>query len=187
MRHGVGVFVAPPRVVKRLDSRERLSRARRERNEGAFLAEAAEQGFTPSSSVQVWFEPAQDYAEVFDVDEDAELCVRDRVMRADGQPVMLAVSRLPRDITRETSLEQVDTGPGGTHARLEELGFELTSHEEIVGAKTASASERSALGIPDGPVLTVQRRTYSHGRVVELNTMVMSATMYELRYSWDAG
>ncbi|MEU5846515.1 GntR family transcriptional regulator [Saccharopolyspora shandongensis] len=61
MRHGVGVFVAPPKVVRRLDSRERLSKARREANKAAFLAEAAAQGFAPSSSVRVWFEPAQDY------------------------------------------------------------------------------------------------------------------------------
>ncbi|GAA4618922.1 GntR family transcriptional regulator [Saccharopolyspora hordei] len=46
MRHGVGVFVAPPRVVRRLDSRERLAKARREQNRAAFLAEADDQGFT---------------------------------------------------------------------------------------------------------------------------------------------
>ncbi|QUH02529.1 GntR family transcriptional regulator [Saccharopolyspora erythraea] len=186
MRHGVGVFVAPPRVVKRVDSRERLSKARRQRNEAAFLAEAANQGFTPSSSVRVWFEPAQEFAELFKIEETDELCIRDRVMRADGQPVMLAVSRLPREITRGTALEEVDTGAGGAHARLEDLGFEPTFHEEIVGARMPDANEKQMLDLGSGPVLTVQRRTYSGDRLVEVNDMVMSGVGYELRYAWDA-
>jgi hypothetical protein len=35
-------------------------------------------------------------------------------------------------------------------------------------------------------VLCVQRRTYSHGRAVEVNNMTMPATRYELRYAWAA-
>jgi len=186
MRHGVGVFVAPPNVVRRLDSRERLSKARRDRNEAAFLAEAKKQDFTPSSSVRVWFEPAQDFAELLDVAEDAELCVRDRVMRADDQPVMLAVSRLPREITRGTALEDVETGPGGAFARLEDLGFAISQHEEVVGARMPDANERQLLGLGSGPVLTVRRRTWSGDRVVEVNDMVMAGESYELRYTWDA-
>lgn len=186
MRHGVGVFVAPPQVVKRLDSRERLSKARRERNAAAFLAEADAQDFTPSSSVRVWFEPAQDFAEFFGVEEDAELCIRDRVMRADGQPVMLAVSRLPREITSGTVLEEVNTGPGGAHARLEEFGYKITHHEEVVGTRPADANERQLLDLGDEWVLTVRRRTWSGERVVEVNNMVMRGSSYELRYAWDA-
>ncbi|MGW5647230.1 GntR family transcriptional regulator [Saccharopolyspora sp. NPDC003752] len=186
MRHGVGVFVAPPKVVRRLDSRERLSKARREANKAAFLAEAAAQGFAPSSSVRVWFEPAQDYAELLGVEEGSELCVRDRVMSADDQPVMLAVSRLPREITRGTALEEVETGSGGVFARLEEQGYEITGHEEIVSARMPDANERKLLGLGSCPVLTVRRRTWSGDRVVEVNDMVMSGESYELRYAWDA-
>lgn len=186
MRHGIGVFVSPPNVVRRLDSRERLSKARRAQDKAAFLAEAEEQGFTPSSSVRVWFEPAQDFAELLGVAEEAELCVRDRVMRADGNPVMLAVSRLPREITRGTPLEEAETGAGGAFARLEELGFEISRHEEVVGARMPDANERQLLDLGSGPVLTVRRRTWSGDRVVEVNDMVMSGVGYELRYAWEA-
>jgi GntR family transcriptional regulator len=186
MRHGVGVFVAPPKVVRRLDSRDRLSKARREANKAAFLAEADAQGFTSSSSVRVWFEPAQDFAELLGIEEDSELCVRDRVMCADGEPVMLAVSRLPREITRGTALEEVETGPGGAFARLEEQGYEITRHEEIVSARMPDANERQMLDLGGGPVLVVRRRTWSGDRVVEINDMVMSGESYELRYTWDA-
>lgn len=186
MRHGVGVFVAPPHVVQRLDSRERLSKARRERNTAAFLAEAQAQQFTPSSAVRIWFEPAGDFGELLNIDAEDELCVRDRVMRADGAPVMLAISRLPREITRTTRLEEVDTGPGGVHARLEELGYELTGHEEVVGTRPAEPRERELLDLGDEWVLTVRRRTYSHERVVEVNDMALRGGSYELRYAWDA-
>ncbi|GAB3672303.1 GntR family transcriptional regulator [Saccharopolyspora tripterygii] len=186
MRHGIGVFVSPPTVVQRLDSRDRLSKARRDQNKAAFLAEADAQGFAPAASVRVWFEPAQDFAELLGVAEDAEICVRDRVMRADGQPVMLAVSRLPREITRGSALEEVETGPGGALARLEELGLGIARHEEVVGARMPDANERQLLGLGSGPVLTVRRRTWSGERVVEVNDMVMSGAGYELRYGWDA-
>ncbi len=186
MQHGVGVFVAPPQVVQRLDSRERLSKARRDRNESAFRAEAIAQDFTPSSSVRVWFEAADEVAEILDCEPEDEVCVRDRVMRADGKPVMLATSRLPREITRGTPLEDVDTGSGGAHARLEDAGFPITHHEEIVGARLPDTNERSKLDLPSGAVLTIRRLTRSNHRVIEINDMVMSGAAYEARYGWDA-
>lgn len=98
---------------------------------------------------------------------------------------MLAVSRLPRDITRGTVLEEIETGSGGTFARLAELGHEPTHHEEIVGAKVSDAHERRALDLGGGPLLTVRRTTWSGGRVVEINDMKMPGDSYELRYGWD--
>ena len=46
--HGRGVFVRPPASIQRI-ARSRLSREARERNRGAFLADAAARGFTPKS------------------------------------------------------------------------------------------------------------------------------------------
>lgn len=185
VHHGVGVFVAPPRVVQRLDSRERLSKARRQRNESAFRAEATAQNFTPSSSVKVSFEAAGVFAELLGIDESDEVCVRERVMRADGKPVMLATSRLPRDITRGSLLEQVDTGSGGAHARLEDLGYPPTYHHEINGARMPRPDEKRVLDIA-GPVLTVRRFTYHEHQVTEINDMVMSGESYETQYGWEA-
>ncbi|MEB3367430.1 GntR family transcriptional regulator [Saccharopolyspora mangrovi] len=186
IEHGRGVFVTPPKVVKRLDSRDRLSRARRQENKGAFLAEADKQGFTPSSSVRIAFEPAQDFGEVLGIDPEDEVCVRDRVQRADGKPVQLAVSRLPREITRGTVLEEVTTGPGGAYARIEEMGYELTHFEEIVGGGMATAAERAMLGEQVRAVLRVRRIAYAGEKAVEVNDMVMPADQYELRYSFPA-
>ncbi|GAA3354556.1 UTRA domain-containing protein [Saccharopolyspora gregorii] len=180
-----GAATGPPRVA-RLDARERLSRARRERNEGAFLAEAAAQGFVPDSSTQVWFEPAADLAEPFGIHAGDEICVRDRVLRADGHPVLLAVSRFPRSITAGTALERPDTGPGGAPARLDELGHGATRYEEVVTAAMATELERRALETERAPLLHVRRTTWSGDRVVELTDVKMPAGAAELRYSWDA-
>lgn len=186
--HGRGVFVRPVPQVQRL-ARTRLSRAARERNKGAFLADAAEQGFTPTTSVDVRFEPADDrVAGILAIEAGAEVTVRDRVMRADGDAVQLAVSRLPRTLTRGTAVEQADTGAGGVYARLEEAGHVIGSYAEHVGSRMPTPDEASALQLQPGvPVLTVTRVAYREdGTPVEINDMVLRADRYAVSYEWAA-
>lgn len=186
--HGRGVFVRPPSAIHRL-SRSRLSRAARERDQGAFLADAAARGFTPSSSVKVRFEEAdQRVADYLGIEPGSDITVRDRVMRADGLVVQLAVSRLPRAFTRDTAIEQVDTGPGGTYARLEEAGHPLGSFVEHVGARMPTPDETSALQLIGGtPVVTITRVAYQgDGTPLEVNDMVLPADKYEVSYEWAA-
>jgi GntR family transcriptional regulator len=186
--HGRGVFVKPAPSIRRL-SRHRLSREARARNQGAFLADAEVHGFKPSSTVKVRFEPADDRAAGhLAVDPGEELTVRDRVMRADGAVVQLAVSRLPRRFTTGSAIEQVDTGPGGTYARLEEAGHVIGSYAEHVGARMPTPDEASALQLGQGvPVVTVTRVAYrDDGVPLEMNDMVLSADRYELSYEWAA-
>jgi GntR family transcriptional regulator len=186
--HGRGVFVRPPASIQRI-ARSRLSRAARERNRGAFLADAAARGFTPSASVKIRFEQADGRtAAHLAIDEGAEVTVRDRVMRADGLVVQLAVSRLPRELTRDTAIEQVDTGPGGAYARLEEAGHRIGSYVEHVGARMPTPDEASLLQLADGvPVVTITRVAYGEdGTPLEMNDMVLAADRYELSYEWPA-
>ncbi|MFB9684192.1 GntR family transcriptional regulator [Amycolatopsis plumensis] len=186
--HGRGVFVRPPANVQRL-ARSRLSRSAREENRGAFLADAAAHGFTPSTSVKVSFEAADDrVAGYLAIETGAEVTVRDRVLRADGLVVQLAVSRLRREFTRGTAIEQVDTGPGGTYARLEEAGHRLASFTEHVGARMPTPDEASLLQLAEGvPVVTVTRVAYREDGVpVETNDMVLAADRYQLSYEWAA-
>lgn len=186
--HGRGVFVRPPSAIHRL-SRSRLSREARERNQGAFLADAAARGFTPSSSVKVSFEAAdQRIADFLGIDQGDEITVRDRVMRGNGLVVQLAVSRLPRTITRGTAIEQVDTGPGGAYARLEEAGHTIGSYVEHVGARMPTPAEASVLQLTEGtPVITITRVAYQDdGTPLEINDMVLPADRYEVSYEWPA-
>lgn len=186
--HGRGVFVRPPASIQRI-GRSRLSRKARERDRGAFLADAAARGFTASSSVKIRFEEADARcAAHLAIDEGAEVTVRDRVMRADGLVVQLAVSRLPRDLTRDTAIEQVDTGQGGAYARLEEGGHRIESFVEHVGARMPTPDEATLLQLADGvPVITITRVAYGEGeRPLEMNDMVLAADRYELSYEWPA-
>ncbi|MEC3974698.1 GntR family transcriptional regulator [Amycolatopsis sp. H20-H5] len=188
VEHGRGVFVRPPSNIHRL-ARSRLSREARERNQGAFLAEAAAQGFTASSNVKVRFEQADARAAGYlAVDPGTEVTVRDRVMRANGLVAQLAVSRLPRSITRDTAIEKVDTGPGGAYARLEEAGHVIGSFVEHVGARMPTPDEMTLLQLPDGvPVVAVTRVAYrADGVPLEMNDIVLPANLYELSYEWPA-
>ncbi|MDT8915425.1 GntR family transcriptional regulator [Amycolatopsis sp. PS_44_ISF1] len=186
--HGRGVFVRATPSIRRL-ARSRLSREARERNRGAFLADASAAGFTPSTSTEIRFEPAGPrVARHLAVEEGTEITVRDRVMRADGLAVQLAVSRLPRELTRGTAIEAADTGPGGTYARLEERGHRLGSFAEHVGARMPAPDEASLLQLAEGvPVVTVTRVAYgADGTPLEVNEMVLAADRYELSYEWPA-
>lgn len=182
--HGRGVRVRPRSRVVRL-ARSRLSRAAREADQGAFRGDAAVSGFAASSTVSVRFEPADaDTAAALGIEPGTEVVVRDRVMMADGVPVQLAVSRLPRSVTEDTAIEQEQTGPGGTYARLEEAGHRLKHFEETVGARMPTPAENSVLQLPPGvPVITVTRVAYTvDGAAVEVNEMVLAADRYALGY-----
>lgn len=186
--HGKGVFVRPPATVHRL-SRSRLSRQARERNQGAFLADAAAQGFTPSSSVKIRFESADDRtAGILAIRRGQHVTVRDRVMRADGLVVQLAVSRLPRTLTRGTAIEKVDTGPGGAYARLEDAGHVIDNFAETVGTRMPTPEEMSTLQLPSGtPVLTITRVAYdTAGQPLEVNDMTLAGDRYELTYEFPS-
>jgi GntR family transcriptional regulator len=186
--HGRGVFVRPPSSIQRL-ARSRLSRESRARNQAAFIADAAALGFTPSTSIKIRLEPAGERAAaLLAIDPADEVTIRDRVMRADGLVAQLAVSRLSRTLTRDTAIEQVDTGPGGTYARLEEAGHTIGSFTEHVGARMPTPEEATALQLDHGiPVITVTRVAYGEdGTPLEMNDMVLPANLYELTYEWPA-
>jgi GntR family transcriptional regulator len=114
--------------------------------------------------------------------------VRSRRMLADGQPLQLAVSYLPLELVKGTQIEEPDTGPGGTYARLEEMGHRLDRFEERVTARMPSPDEAKSLDLgPGTPVILVARTAYVVGnRPVELCDTVIAADRYELLYDISA-
>jgi GntR family transcriptional regulator len=139
--------------------------------------------------VKIRFEEAdQRVADYLRIDPGAEVTVRDRVMRANGLVVQLAVSQLPRAFTRDTAIEQVDTGPGGAYARLEDAGHPIGSFVEHVGARMPTPDEATALQLTGGtPVVTITRVAYQDdGTPLEVNDMVLPADRYEVSYEWAA-
>ena len=109
-------------------------------------------------------------------------------MSADGHPVQLATSRLPRTLTTGTAIEQENTGPGGLYARLEEAGHQLHHFVERVTSRPAAADESTRLRLrPGSPVLARTRTAYdTTGMPVEINDMVLVADRYELIYELPA-
>ena len=186
--HGRGVFVRPKHVVRRL-ARNRSSREARDRNQAFFLGDAQAAGFKPDVRTSLRTEQAtDDIAETLHIDAGDEVFVRDRIMFADHRPVQLAVSRLPRDLTRGTRIEQADTGAGGIYARLEESGHKIDRYLETVTTRMPTPKEMSELQLALGtPVLLIRRIAYAaNGVPVEVNDMTVPGDRYELAYELPA-
>jgi GntR family transcriptional regulator len=81
----------------------------------------------------------------------------------------------------------VDTGPGGIHARIEELGYTLLFEDEV-NARMPTAREQERLDLPEGqPVMVVWRRCFeeSGGKVVEVTHRVVAPARQTLVYRYQ--
>ena len=85
-------------------------------------------------------------------------------------------------------MTEVNTGPGGLYARLEETGHRLGRFTEEVAARMPTPEEVKALRLSGGiPVLTVVRVAYDADDVaVEVCDTVMSSAHYLLSYELPA-
>jgi GntR family transcriptional regulator len=186
--HGRGLFIRPKPPVQRI-GRSRLSRRERSESRGTFMTDAHVNNFTPRVEVTVHVEDADErIAQLLAIDPGTPVAVRERVMFADDVPVQLAVSRLPRDLTEGTAIEQDNTGPGGIYARLEDNGHPLDHYTEFVTARLPNSEEATALHLnPGTPVLAVTRVAITRsGRAAEVNDMVLPGDRYELMYELPA-
>ncbi|MFF4171838.1 GntR family transcriptional regulator [Streptomyces sp. NPDC001744] len=127
-------------------------------------------------------------AEILDLPPGAPVCVRSRRFVLDSRPVLLSVSYLSAELVRGTPITAPDTGPGGTYARLAELGRRPVRFREEVRCRmpTADESERLALG-PGTPVVLIDRTAFTEtGAAVELNEMTLDSSSYVLEYDFGA-
>ena len=187
--HGRGVFVRPSPPIRRLAS-DRFARKHRAEGKAAFTVEAEKAGYSPQvDNIVVTRErPNSVVAERLRVSINDEIVVRSRRYLANERPIETAVSYIPAAFAEGTRIEQVDTGPGGIYARLEENGHVLARFTEEVGARMPSPEERRALEIGAGvPVLTVLRTAYDTNDVaVEVCDTVKVAPAYLLEYEFSA-
>jgi GntR family transcriptional regulator len=119
----------------------------------------------------------------------ARLIVRDRVYAVDGRRVCWARSYLPAEFAENKPIGRLDTGPGGTSARLAELGHEMVAFAEdveFVEREDVAAEERDRLGIDDmtAVVRVVRSGADAAGRVVEVADMRLVASAYRFRWAW---
>jgi len=187
--HGRGVFVRSAPPIRRLAS-DRFARRHRASGKAAFTVEAEKSGYAPQvDNITVAREKADPVvAKRLRLNANEEVVVRSRRYLADGKPVETATSYIPAAFAQGTKIEQIDTGPGGIYARLEEAGHTLARFTEEVGARMPTPEERRALQLPPGaPVLTVVRTAYDTNDVaVEVCDTVKVASAYLLEYDFSA-
>ncbi|MEU3855045.1 GntR family transcriptional regulator [Streptomyces sp. NPDC029554] len=115
-------------------------------------------------------------------------CARSRRFALEGRPVMLATSYLPFRLVAGSAITQADTGPGGTYARLADLGHAPVHFKEEIRGRLPSSEEATALEMSlERPVLNVCRTAFAaDGQVVEVNEMTLDSASYVLDYEFDA-
>jgi len=113
------------------------------------------------------------------------------LMRADGDPVQLATSYEPAELTARSPVALPEHGPlagRGVVERMRSIGVSVDEVTEEVSVRPALLAEAGALSIPAGAVvLAVERVHYSAGQAVEFADVVVSADKFRLRYRFPAG
>jgi GntR family transcriptional regulator len=106
----------------------------------------------------------------------------------DDRAVQLATSWYPADIAENTAIANEDTGPGGSPARLAEVGHAPRRHAERIVVRMPSPAEIKALTLlPGTPVAQILRLSYdAAGRCVEATLMVLDGSAYELEYVFES-
>lgn len=130
----------------------------------------------------------EDVARALDMDPDARVWKRDRRYAVDGEIVMRATSFIPDDLAHDTRITEGDSGPGGTYARLREVGHGPVEFREQLRCRLASPTEVDDLRLAAGAPVIEQHRSAmrADGRVVEVNRMVLDASRFLLVYDFPA-
>ncbi|HEV8558731.1 MAG TPA: GntR family transcriptional regulator [Actinophytocola sp.] len=182
---GKGTFVRE-RPHARRHAMERYSRQRRQRGEAILVAEAQEQGHTVNQLIRELAEvPAPvRVAERLRITRGTPVWVRRRTTLIDGRPSQLEDSYYELAVVDGTRIREEDTGPGGSLARLEDMGFLLDQIEEEIDVRMPTGPESVALRLPAGtPVWELRRTVYdTTGRPVEVTLAVIAGDMTTFTY-----
>lgn len=171
--HGRGVFVNPPHRVRRLT---------RTRRAGENTADP-----TLEAEIHIRFDVSDAHAaQYLAILEGVELTVRDQTYRTNGRIEQIAVSRLTRDIAKDTPLEVA--GAGDTYTYLEDAGHRVERFAEHVTARMPTPDEASIFQLAGGvPVFVVTRVAYDgEGEPLEMNDITLPADRHHLTYEWPA-
>ncbi|MCQ8830271.1 GntR family transcriptional regulator [Streptomyces malaysiensis] len=186
-RKGAGVFVRSFRPLRRRGI-QRLSQQQWGNGKSIWSADVENRALVVDR-VTVSEEPAPDHVGgVLDLSAEDTVCVRRRRFVLDGKPVLLATSYLPMSVVAGSSITEENTGPGGTYARLAELGYKPVHFREEIRSRMPAKDETDQLNLSPGtPVILVCRTAFAdEGRPVEINEMTLDAASYILEYDFDA-
>ncbi|MFD3539781.1 GntR family transcriptional regulator [Streptomyces sp. NPDC058662] len=186
-RKGAGVFVRAFKPLRR-HGIQRLAQERWGSGRSVWSADTGDRELVVDQ-VDVGEEEAPDrIADVLGIPAGSRVWARRRRFVLDGKPVLFATSYLPADVVSGSAVTELDTGPGGTYARLAELGHEPVHFREEIRSRMPSADEAERLALSLGtPVIQIVRTAFTaDGRVVEVNEMTLDSASYVLEYDFDA-
>ncbi|MGW8635243.1 GntR family transcriptional regulator [Streptomyces sp. NPDC055793] len=186
-RKGAGVFVREFRPIRRRGI-DRLARDQWGNGRSVWSADVEDRALEVDRISVSEEAPPERVGAVLNLADEDSACVRRRRFVLDDKPVLLATSYLPMSLVAGSRITEEDTGPGGTYARLAELGHEPVHFREEVRSRMPSKDEAAQLEISPGtPVVLVCRTAFTgDGRAVEVNEMTLDAASYVLEYDFDA-
>ncbi|MFJ2636445.1 GntR family transcriptional regulator [Streptomyces sp. NPDC087422] len=186
-RKGAGVFVRSFRPLRRKGI-QRLSRSQWGEGRSVWAADADDRILVVDQLTVTEEEAPPGVAAVLGMQSGEAVCVRSRRFVLDGKPILLAKSYLSAEMVAGSAITQEDTGPGGTYARLAELGYKPVHFREEIRSRMPSTDEAKRLSLTMGtPVILVVRTAFAdEGRAVEINEMTLDSASYILEYDFDA-
>lgn len=183
---GKGVFVAGTRRLVIHDAANFLRHGSAQ--ESPLERDAHEQGFDYRQAINLREVPASEQvARLLAVTPDDMVFARERVVytRQEGarwEPAKIANSYLPLDIA-VGRIREPDTGPGGTYARINEDGHQLTHFDEHLIFRMPDPSEARTLRLQAGvPVIDQTRVAHAGDRPVECFLTVTAGDKFEIEY-----
>lgn len=131
-------------------------------------------------------EPPERIAGCFGLGAGETVWMRDRDYLVEGRAVQRATSYLPTSIVAGSAITEPNSGPGGTYARLADLGHAPARFREELQVRMPLADEATRLGLAAGtPVILIARTAFdATGRPVEVNEMLLDASSYLLQYDF---
>lgn len=185
-RRGAGNFVRQFQLIPR-PANERLSR--KTWGEGRSIWSADMKGRPSSSDTAVEeIEAPERIAGLLGLSPGGMVWRRSRLHLTEGRPVQLSTSYLPADLVAGSPITQPDTGPGGTYARLLDLGHPPHHFREEVRARMPLREEAQTLKMASGiPIIHIVRTAFEEdGRCIEVNEMLLDSNTYLLQYDIPA-
>lgn len=186
-RRGAGVYVRRFRPIRR-NATERLSSSVWGMGRSIWGVDIESRPMDTANLKVEEVDPPERIAGCFGLRPGETVWMRDRDYLVEGRSVQRATSYLPTSIVAGSAITQPNSGPGGTYARLAELGHAPVKFREEIQCRMPLSDEASRLGLAAGtPVILIARTAFDGtGRPVEINEMLLDASSYLLQYDFSS-
>jgi GntR family transcriptional regulator len=186
-RKGSGVYVREFRPIVR-EGISRLGQGTWPSGQSVWAAEAEGRDLSVNQ-IEVFEADVPEHIQaLLGLPASARAVLRSRRFVLDGKPVLVARSWLPASIAAGTPIAEPYTGPGGSYARLADLGHAPARFREDLRSRMPSPDEAERLDIAPGtPVVEIIRVAVdATGIPVEVTEMIADASAYVFRYEFPA-